>query len=70
MYVCMYVPQGKWAPRKIDNPAYFEDDTPFFSLIPIAAVGFELWSMSENIYFDNIIVTSDLTIANNFAIEG
>ena len=62
--------QGKWAPRKIDNPAYFEDDTPFFSLTSIEAVGFELWSMSENMYFDNIIVTSDLVIANNFAIEG
>ncbi len=66
----LFLLQGKWAPRKIDNPAYFEDDTPFFSLTPIEAVGFELWSMSENMYFDNIIVTSDLVIANNFAIEG
>ena len=62
--------QGKWAPRKIENPAYFEDETPYFSLTPIVAVGFELWSMNENIFFDNIIITSELAIANNFARNG
>lgn len=69
MYFCVFF-QGKWAPREIPNPAYFKDDTPYFSLTPISAVGFELWSMSENIYFDNIIVTNDLTLANRFASEG
>lgn len=63
-------PQGKWAPREIPNPAYFEDKTPYFSFTPITAVGFELWSMSENIYFDNIIITSDLTIANTYSFDG
>ena len=63
-------PQGIWEPRKIPNPAYFEDETPFFSLTPIAAVGFELWTMSEGIFFDNIIVTSELAIANNYARDG
>ncbi len=62
--------QGKWAPRKIDNPAYFEDATPFFNFSPISAIGYELWSMSEDIYFDNIIICSELAIANNYAREG
>lgn len=63
-------PQGKWAPRKIENPAYFEDNTPFFNLFPIGAVGFELWTMNEDIYFDNVIITSELAVANNYAREG
>ena len=62
--------QGKWAPRKIENPAYFDDETPYYSLSPITAVGFELWTMSENIYFDNVIIASELAIANNYAREG
>ena len=62
--------QGKWAPRRIPNPAYFEDETPFHSLLPVTAVGFELWSMDKNIFFDNIIVTSELTIANIYARDG
>ena len=62
--------QGTWAPRKIENPAHFEDKTPFFSLSPIGAIGFELWTMNENIYFDNVIITSELTVANNYAAEG
>ena len=57
-------------PRQIPNPAYFDDTTPFFSLTPIGAVGFELWSMNEDIYFDNILVASELTIANNYARDG
>ena len=63
-------PQGTWAPRKIDNPAFFEDKTPFFSISPIGAIGFELWTMNEDIYFDNVIITSELTVANNYAAEG
>jgi len=59
-----------WAPRKIENPAFFEDETPYFSFSPIAAIGFELWAMSENLFFDNIIVTSELSVANAYAREG
>ena len=62
--------QGKWAPRKIDNPAYFEDDTPFSSFSTISAVGFELWTMSEDILIDNVIVCGELAIANNYARDG
>jgi len=51
--------KGKWAPRNIPNPDYFEDLTPFKSLTPFDAIGFELWTLSSDIYFDNIIITSD-----------
>jgi calnexin len=47
--------KGEWAPRKIDNPAYFEDLNPnHFSRI--AGIGFEIWTMDEDILFDNIYV--------------
>jgi len=51
--------QGKWEPRKIANPEYFEETNPFSSLTPFSALGLELWSMTENIYFDNFIITND-----------
>jgi calnexin len=47
--------KGEWAPRKIDNPSYFEDLNPnHFSRI--AGIGFEIWTMDEDILFDNIYV--------------
>lgn len=50
------------------NPNFFEDKHPF-RMTPIIAVGFELWTVTEDVYFDNIIITSELTVANNFAYE-
>ncbi|KAH3665743.1 hypothetical protein OGAPHI_003931 [Ogataea philodendri] len=44
---------GPWAPRKIANPEYYEDPTPS-NLEPIGALGFELWTMTDSILFDNI----------------
>lgn len=32
-----------------------------------SAIGFELWSMSPDIYFDNIIITDDETVAKKWA---
>ncbi|XP_062122493.1 calnexin isoform X1 [Drosophila sulfurigaster albostrigata] len=58
--------QGKWAPRKIANPDFFEDLMPF-QMTPISAVGLELWSMSNEILFDNLIITDDVDVARDFA---
>uniref|UniRef100_A0A1I8M1P1 Uncharacterized protein n=1 Tax=Musca domestica TaxID=7370 RepID=A0A1I8M1P1_MUSDO len=58
--------RGKWSPRKIPNPDFFEDLTPF-KMTPIGAVGIELWSMSNEILFDNIIITDDLDVAIDYA---
>ncbi|CAH0388993.1 unnamed protein product [Bemisia tabaci] len=55
--------KGKWYPRKIPNPEYY-DDKKVFSCVNIGAVGFELWSLSKNIYFDNILLTDSVEYAD------
>lgn len=35
----------------------------------IGAVGLELWSMSSDIYFDNLLVTDSLQIADTWAAD-
>ncbi|KAA8644556.1 hypothetical protein EYZ11_001446 [Aspergillus tanneri] len=47
--------KGPWAPRKIANPGYFEDKTPS-NLEPMGAIGFEIWTMQNDILFDNIYI--------------
>ena len=61
--------QGKWEPKKIANPDYFEEKNPFKSLTTFSSIGLELWSMTDNIYFDNFLITDDETVATNFAKE-
>jgi len=34
-----------------------------------AAVGFELWSMSDQIMFDNMIITDSLVVAEQYAAD-
>ncbi|PWN30847.1 calnexin [Jaminaea rosea] len=47
--------KGPWEPRKIPNPHYFEDKHPsHFS--PMGGIGFEIWTMDEDILFDNVYV--------------
>ncbi|CAG9563401.1 unnamed protein product [Danaus chrysippus] len=61
--------KGKWSPRRIPNPDYFNDEHPF-RMTPIHAVGFELWSMSPMLLFDNLIITDDPTVAEAWAAQG
>ncbi|KAH8998757.1 Calreticulin family-domain-containing protein [Lactarius hatsudake] len=61
--------KGEWAPRKIPNPDYFEDLTPAKSLNKIGGVGIELWTMTEDILFDNIYVGHSLEDAKALAAE-
>ncbi|XP_068158311.1 calnexin-like [Drosophila tropicalis] len=61
--------QGIWTPRKIPNPDFFEDLKPFQTMAPISAVGLELWSMSPDILFDNLIITDDIEVAREFAAQ-
>lgn len=56
--------KGKWSPRMIPNPGYFFDEKPFSSLDAIGGIAFELWSMADNIAFDNLVITSDPEAAN------
>lgn len=60
--------RGKWTPRKIANPDFFEDLNPY-KMTPIASVGIELWSMSNNILFDNLIITDDVKVAMDYATQ-
>lgn len=60
--------QGKWAPRTIPNPEFFEDTNPF-KMTTIAAIGIELWSMSSDILFDNLIITDDEDVARDWAAQ-
>ncbi|EPS40966.1 hypothetical protein H072_5152 [Dactylellina haptotyla CBS 200.50] len=50
--------KGVWEPRKIPNPAFFEAKTPS-NFEPMGAIGFELWTMTEGILFDNIYIGHD-----------
>lgn len=45
--------KGEWSPRTIPNPNYYEDSTPS-NLNLIGGIGFELWTMENEIMFDNI----------------
>jgi hypothetical protein len=60
---------GPWEPRKIANPAYFNDENPFATLRPIGGVGFEIWTMTEDILFDNIYIGQSLDDAEKLAKE-
>lgn len=61
--------QGVWKPRKIPNPAYFEDLHPF-RMTPFSAVGLELWSMTADIFFDNFFISNDRNTAERWANDG
>jgi len=60
--------KGIWAPRKIENPNFFEDTNPF-AMKTIAAVGFELWSMQSDILFDNLIISDDQSIIDQWTVQ-
>lgn len=47
--------KGPWSPRLIPNPDFFEDKTPS-NFEPMGAIGFELWTMTKDILFDNIYI--------------
>ncbi|CAM6000913.1 unnamed protein product [Sphagnum balticum] len=61
--------QGKWEPRRIENPDFFEDLNPFSALTSFSAVGLELWSMTDQIYFDNFIITDEESTARQLSDE-
>ena len=48
------------------NPDYFHDPLPF-RMTSIGGIGIELWSMSNDLYFDNVIITDNTEIADEWA---
>ncbi|RKP38104.1 Calreticulin family-domain-containing protein, partial [Dimargaris cristalligena] len=61
--------KGVWAPRKIANPDYFEDKQPAIGMTPIVGAGFELWTIQDQILFDNIYVGQSVDQAEALAAE-
>ncbi|KAM0260367.1 hypothetical protein ACHAQJ_002768 [Trichoderma viride] len=60
--------KGVWAPRKIKNPDYYEDKTPS-NFEPMGAIGFEIWTMTNDILFDNIYIGHSVEDAEKLAAE-
>ncbi|KAK3099609.1 hypothetical protein FSP39_007002 [Pinctada imbricata] len=60
--------KGVWKPRRIANPDFFEDLDPY-RMTPIDALGLELWSMNDDIVFDNFLITDDRSVAELWASE-
>jgi len=58
--------KGIWAPAKIANPDYFEDKTPA-NLEPMGGIGFEIWTMQNDILFDNIYIGHSVADAEKLA---
>ena len=50
------------------NPDYFHDPHPF-KMTAIGGIGIELWSMSNDLYFDNLIITDNAEIADIWAAD-
>ena len=60
--------KGVWKPRLIPNPDYFEDKTPA-NFEPMGAIGFELWTMQNDLLFDNIYIGHSVEDAEKFKSE-
>ncbi|XP_052078565.1 calnexin-like isoform X1 [Mytilus californianus] len=60
--------KGIWAPRKITNPDFFEDLEPY-KMTPIHALGLELWSMTDEIVFDNFLITDDKAVSSSYTAQ-
>jgi len=58
--------KGEWEARQIPNPNYFEDEHPS-NFKAMGGVGFELWTMTDSIMFDNLIITHDKKVADEYA---
>eukprot|EP00270_Netrium_digitus_P004793 TRINITY_DN1612_c0_g1_i2.p1 TRINITY_DN1612_c0_g1~~TRINITY_DN1612_c0_g1_i2.p1 ORF type:complete len:561 (-),score=70.99 TRINITY_DN1612_c0_g1_i2:228-1910(-) len=56
--------KGVWKPREIPNPDYFELNKP--NLEPIIGVGIEIWTMTEGVLFDNVLVAGDAETAEKY----
>jgi Calreticulin family len=61
--------QGPWAPRKIPNPAYYNDEEPLKHIGEVGAVAIEVWTMDSGYFFDDVLVASDPADAAAFAAE-
>lgn len=57
--------KGKWIPKKIPNPDFYYDDAPLKNS-PIGYIGFELWTLVNNMYFDDILVADNDAVSDEW----
>ncbi|PGH27342.1 hypothetical protein AJ80_01054 [Polytolypa hystricis UAMH7299] len=60
--------KGPWSPKKISNPNFFEDKKPA-NFEPMGAIGFEIWTMQNDILFDNIYIGHSIEDAQKLKAE-
>ncbi|KAI4122472.1 MAG: hypothetical protein LQ338_005797 [Usnochroma carphineum] len=60
--------KGVWQPKKISNPDYYEDKNPA-NFEPMGAIGFEIWTMQNDILFDNIYIGHSIADADKLKTE-
>merc|ERR1712125_252775 len=58
--------KGFWEAKKIANPEY-EDDDSVYKYEDFGFIGFDLWQVKGGTIFDNVIITDDMSEADNFA---
>jgi len=52
--------KGPWSPRKIANPDFFNDTAPLSHIGKIGAIAIEIWTMDQDYYFDNVVVSQSV----------
>eukprot|EP00941_MAST-03F_sp_MAST-3F-sp1_P006225 g6225.t1 len=65
---------GEWSPKRIENPYYFDleshpDSHPLKNLPSLGAVAFEIWTMTKNMSFDNVLISTSQSEVNSFTEE-
>ena len=60
--------KGVWKPSRIANPNFFKDMSPS-TFEKMGGIGFELWTMQNDILFDNIFIGHSESDAAKFAKE-
>ncbi|KAG0686766.1 hypothetical protein C6P40_003415 [Pichia californica] len=60
--------KGEWEPKLIPNPDYYEIKNPS-NFEPIGGLGFEIWTMENDIMFDNIYLGHYIEEAENIGNE-
>lgn len=56
---------GPWKPRKIANPSYYAVTKA--QLLPIKAVGLEIWTMDQGVLIDDVYIGTDVKAAKDYA---
>ena len=59
----------KFIPERVANVNFKFFLNPFSSFSSISAIGLELWSTTEDIYFDNFLITDNERVGIDLALQ-